>query len=260
MIQEIAAEHGLEVQAELYSSHPIQPAIAQFEQSDLAFILGSARRAGLDIWLSGNRLAMRDRRSAGDEIELAYGQGLLSFQARADLADQLKSLSVTGWDVQNKQVVEASAGDSAIQDELDSRHSGSQYLESSAARHERLPASLAADAQQAKALAEAAFWQRARRFVSGIALVQGNPHLRLGGRVHLQGLGPLFSGAYFIEKVRHLYDHQSGYRTELLVSRPGLEQQPRSRYPSRKPKGQVRKRSSKASPPSGKPGGRKLEP
>lgn len=259
LIQRIAAEHGLDVQAELHSSYASLPVIAQFEQSDLTFILESARRASLDIWLSGDRLMMRDRRSAEDEIELSYGQGLLSFEVRADLADQLNSLSVTGWDVQTKQVVEASASAGAIQDELDGRQGSSQYLESFAARHERLPASLAQDVREAEVLAKAALRERARRFVSGVAVAQGNPHPRLGGYVHFQGLGPLFSGAYFIEKVRHLYDRQSGYRTELQVSRPGLEQAHRSPRPTHKPKGKVQKRTPKAGPPSKKPGGRKLE-
>jgi hypothetical protein len=69
----------------------------------------------------------------------------------------------------------------------------------------------------------------------------------------------LFSGAYFIEKVRHLYDSQSGYRTELQVSRPGLELAHRSPRPTHKPKGKVQKRAPKAGSPSKKPGGRKLE-
>jgi len=259
LIQLIAAEHGLDVQAELHSSHASLPVIAQFEQSDLAFVLENARRASLDIWLIGDRLIMRDRRSAGDEIELSYGQGLLSFQVRADLVDQLNSLSVTGWDMQTKQVVEASAGTSAIQNELDGRQGANKYLESSAARHESLSSSLASDAQQAEALAETAFRQRARRFISGFAIAQGNPNLRLGSHVHLQGLGPLFSGTYFIEKSRHIFDHQSGYRTELHVSRPGLELAHRSPRPAHKPKGKVQKRSPKAGPPSKKPGGRNLE-
>ncbi len=145
----------------------------------------------------------------------------------------------------------------ALRDELDGRRSGSQHLlESFGERREHLPSSLPSTAEEARALAEAAFRWRGRQFVSGVVLAQGDPELRLGGRVDLDGLGNLFSGSYYIEKVRHLYDRQSGYRTELHVSRPGLEPARSGQKKGLPQKGKVQRRPSKAASTTKKPTGR----
>jgi phage protein D len=258
VIEAVASDHGLPVQANLHLSYPHLAALAQFEQSDLSFLFDCARRYGLDLWVRQGVLVMTDQRTGGNEIRLSYGEELSSFHARADLAEQVTSLTASGWDVQGKQVAAAVADVSAIQDELDSRRSGSQYLlEAYGERKEHLPDILPSNAAEAQALAEAAYRQRARRFVSGVALTEGNPDLQLGGRVELAGIGPLFSGSYTIERVRHLYDRQSGYRSELLVSRPGLEAKRGARPSKVKPKGQVQRRPSKVSLPAKKPVRRK---
>jgi hypothetical protein len=38
----------------------------------------------------------------------------------------------------------------------------------------------------------------------------------------LSGLGPLFSGKYYVAGVRHLFDGATGMRTEFTAERPGL--------------------------------------
>jgi hypothetical protein len=259
VFEAIASEHSLQVDMRLAASYPPYAVLAQFEQSDLSFVYDCARRAGIDIWVRQGVLEMSDDRRVGNEIQLTLGNNLISFQARADLAEQVTSLTASGWDVQAKRAISETADEGALRDELDGRRSGSQYLlESFGERREHLPASLSSNNAEAQALAEAAFRQRGRQFVSGVALAQGNPELRLGGRVDLLGLGKLFSGSYYIEKVRHLYDRQSGYRTELHVSRPGLEPARTAQKRGLPQKGTVQRRPSKAASTSKKPTGRKL--
>jgi hypothetical protein len=43
--------------------------------------------------------------------------------------------------------------------------------------------------------------------------------------VDLKGLGPLFSGKYYVVAVQHMFDGIHGLRTAFTVERPGLGQE-----------------------------------
>jgi phage protein D len=48
--------------------------------------------------------------------------------------------------------------------------------------------------------------------------------VRVGRTVEIQGLGPLFTGKYYLTDVRHVFDGAAGIRTEFTGERPGLGQ------------------------------------
>ena len=75
---------------------------------------------------------------------------------------------------------------------------------------------------EAQAQAEAAFRLIARRFVVGRGRAQADERLRVGTFVDLKGLGPLFSGKYYLSEVRHLFDGAGGLRSEFAAERPSL--------------------------------------
>jgi hypothetical protein len=64
----------------------------------------------------------------------------------------------------------------------------------------------------------------ARRFVVGHGTAETSSDLRVGSYVDLKGLGPLFSGKYYLSEVRHLFDNRNGLRSEFTAERPGLGQ------------------------------------
>jgi hypothetical protein len=48
------------------------------------------------------------------------------------------------------------------------------------------------------------------------------PPPRVGATIQLDGLGPLFSGDYYVAEVVHHFDGRQGLRTDLTVERPAL--------------------------------------
>ena len=76
--------------------------------------------------------------------------------------------------------------------------------------------------QEAQSRAEGLFRQMARRFVVGRGTAQTDAKLRVGARVELTGLGPMFSGKYHLAEVKHLFDAERGLRTEFVAERAGL--------------------------------------
>lgn len=222
IVRQIAQEHSL--QPDLSLSGPTHRAVVQANQSDLAFIRERARSVGAEVWVEGDRLRVKPRSErSGQAVELRYGANLLSFVVRADLAHQCTEVGVTGWDVQAKEAIDEMAGETAISSELDGGVSGSAVLSKALAeRRERVTAAAAATTAQARAWAEALYRERARRFVTGSGLADGDARLRVGARIKLSGLGSLFDGQYVIVQVRHTYDLANGFRSEFDVERPGL--------------------------------------
>ncbi len=223
LASQIAAEHGLT--AEVDAPGPRHRQLAQLNQSDLALLHERARAVDAELWLNGRHLHFQ-RRSArdGGRLELAYGAGLVRFEARADLASQRSEFVVGGWDVSAKGAVRATASDTALAAELGGDESGIAILRQALGeRRESLVHADALSQEMAQAQADMALRLAARRFVRGqgcTALPQ--PGLRVGCALDLQGLGPLFSGRWTATAVHHRFEATTGLRTEFEAERPGL--------------------------------------
>lgn len=223
LARRIAGDHGLGAAVDL--DGPTRAVTAQLNQSDLAFLRALARRDDGEVWLDGTTLHVARRPSrAGAPLELRYGSDLLSFSVRADLADQCTAVAVTGWDVAAKQAISERADRSTLGAELGSgQTAGSALLATAfAERTETLVRAEPLTGADARAVARAAYLERARRLVCGTGLSAGSATLRVGGTVSLTGLGRLFDGEYAVTRTRHMLDLVLGYRTEFDVERPGI--------------------------------------
>ena len=142
----------------------------------------------------------------------------------ADLAGQRSSVTVTGWDVAGKQryrsrpttarwrrsSAAATAASSVLRTALGERKE-TVSLDRSARQRER-----------PRRAPRHCSGRRARRFVRGHGIAETDAGLRVGAIVQLDGLGPLFSGDYYVAEVTHRFDAEHGLRTEFAVERPGL--------------------------------------
>ena len=222
VFNQIAGEHGLAPNVNLPTqNHKI---LSQINQSDLAFLRERARAVDADLWVENYRLnaQMRSNRSGG-ALRLTYQQGLREFTVIADLAGQRTTVHVNGWDVGSKSTLTHEATDSVLQAELNGDTSGANILKTAiGSRHDSISHTVPLSASEARAEAEAIFKMGARRFVIGQGVAETSGKLRVGNKVDLQGLGPMFSGNYYLTEVRHLFDNGRGIRTEFTAQRPGL--------------------------------------
>jgi phage protein D len=220
--RQIANDHSLTPEIDM--DGPTHRLVAQVNRSDLAFLRDRARSLGGEVWVEGSNLHASARQGrSGERLELTYGQRLMSFKVRADLAHQYSEVGVAGWDVSAKDAIDETADDSELGSELDGNISGSSILEQKLhSRKERLVRAVPVAGDEARSIARAMFLRQARRFVSGTALADGNPRIRVGAAIAFAGLGGLFSGTYYVCRVRHLFDYEQGFRTEFDVERPGL--------------------------------------
>jgi phage protein D len=225
---QIASNHGLSAQTDLPG--PTHAVLAQVNQSDLAFLRERARALGGEVWLDGDtlHLATRQSRKSGSSIELVYGANLRSFDIRADLALQRTRLSVSGWDVGQKQAIKEDAAASLLDAEVGSidgnpGEAGATILRKALGERADTVAHLApANASEARAIAEAWLRQINRRFLCGYGTADPDARLRPGARVDLKGLGKLFNGEYTVTEVCHRFDTREGARSEFAVERPWI--------------------------------------
>ena len=221
-MNEVISQHGLT--ADIDVDGPTHRVLVQVNQSDLAFLRERAAAVDAELWLDDSTVHVqaRARRDAGT-VTLTYGAELLEFTVLADLAHQRSKVKVSGWDVGNKEALDVEADESAVSSELDSRRSGGAVLgQALAERIERVGLNTPLSQEEAQALADAHYRRRARRFVAGTGVADGNPALQVGGTIDVLGVGPLFEGKYYTTLVRHTYDLVNAYRTTFQVERPGI--------------------------------------
>jgi uncharacterized protein len=220
VIQKVIADHGLSADV----SGPAEPqhaCVVQMNQTDLAFIRERARIIGAEIWADGQKVLVKPRkeRSAGS-LTLAYGETLLEFSVLADLTGQRSKVVVTGWDPVTKEPIKAEATSSVTDAERGSLKAGGSLL--AGERVEQLVHTMSVTDAEAKAIAEATYLRLARRFVTGTGLAAGDSRIKVGTKLTLKGVGPLFAGDYAVTEIRHTYSEQDGFLTQFRVERTGI--------------------------------------
>jgi len=191
---------------------------AQVDETDLAFLRRILVRLDADLQIVGEELHASPRDEVRRaELTLDVQQDLRTLEVSADLAHQVTSLSVRGWD--------ATQGRAVLAERSSGTHlgpgrgqAGAQVLaEAMAERPENLGHLTVETQEEADALAEAAFDRRARRFVQARGVTEGNPELRVGVHLTLGGIGRHFANDYYVVATRHLYDPEAGYQTEFTA-------------------------------------------
>jgi phage protein D len=222
VIRQIASQNGLTAQVDV--DGPTYKVLVQLNQSDLAFLRERTAAIGAELWIDNRTLYVqaRSRRDAG-QVSLTYGQDLLEFSVLADLSHQRSSVSVTGWSVADKAAINAQADQGVISNELAGGRSGSAVLAQALTQHQEAVVRATPLTQpEAQIMAEARYCARARSFVRGTGVVDGNIKVRVGASLSLSGLGPFFDGSYFVTCARHSFTLRDAFRTTFDAERPGI--------------------------------------
>lgn len=222
VLRQIASDHGLSTQFDLHGQ--TYPVLAQVNQSDLAFARDLARREDVQIWVDDAGLHAVPRPSRRDaSLALAWSGTLREFSVSADLAHQRTALAACGWDVSAKRATRYLADEAAVSSELGGKPSGAATLKTAfGARVDTLAHGVPTDDTHAQALAETSFRYLARRFVVGRGVAQTQASLRVGAKVTISGIGPLFEGDYTVTDTHIRFDQKLGLRTEFWCDRPAI--------------------------------------
>ncbi len=186
----------------------------QLNESDLAFLRRMLARYDGDVQVVGEELHVSPRGEVRrGSIELALHSQLRQAKLLADLAQQTTEVTVTGWNSEQGQRVRGSSRGANLGPGVG--RSGAQVLQQTLGDRPHHIGHLAvASDEEARAVADAAFDERARRFVVVEGTADGNPALRVGSHVTLTGLGR-FENTYYVVRTCHRYDMMRGYETDF---------------------------------------------
>jgi uncharacterized protein len=189
----------------------------QFNESDLHFLRRLLARYDADMQIVGTELHASPRNQAQrNSIEIDLKSQLKEVRVVADLSQQVTQVTATGWDYSQGQKVvvtslTTSLGPGAGQ-------TGSYWLQQAMApRYEQIGRFATLDSAEAQAIADADYAQRSRSFVVAHGISEGNPNLRVGSYLKLNGLGPRFSNTYYTNATVHHFDTTNGYETRFCA-------------------------------------------
>ena len=194
--------------------------VMQHNQSDFEFLSERARRIGYELIVKNKTLSFRPRKSDGSPVlTLHRDVELLDFNARLTTMGQVEKVSVQGWSAKDKEGLVAK---SAVGDERQMGGSASgpattrRAFAGTGATTVAVPVLGQAEADQ---LAHGWFSEMALNYVEGHGICIGEPKLRAGVLVQIEGVGRRFSGSYYVTSTEHSYRPSTGYRTAVGVRR-----------------------------------------
>jgi phage protein D len=215
VVRQIAAEHNLS--PDIDREFGVNLDWLQVGETDLAFVRRLCVTHGKRIRLTSTALVIEDGAQAGASapvLTLNCGADLINTRVLADLAHQRTAVRVTGFDLHAGQLIDETA--SSMSTLPGSGRDGPELLRQALTSYtEPLSHRAGWTSSEARALAQQALDDRARRFLRLRSTALGEPRLHSGVTVDLNGAGPRFSQRFVVSRVEHRFDLALGFRTEF---------------------------------------------
>jgi phage protein D len=225
--EQIAQRHKLKLAEGSTREGPENTIVMQRDMDDLQFLLWLAKRNDFEaaIVIENHKAALyfgkpRDKRGpeAIKQVNLTWGESLVSFTPRLSIGSQVSKVTVRAWDSRTKQKIEYTATFADLKAKGNGK-SGAQILEEKEdAKTERIVDRAVQSQEEAKQLAIQLLAETANQFLTGSGEAMGEPAIRPLTIVKLGGLGSRYNGEYYVSKCDHVYG-ASGYSTTFDVER-----------------------------------------
>jgi phage protein D len=219
---QIASDAGLRPQVE--DSKVTLPYVLQHNQTDLDFLTTRARRINFEVSMKDRNLLFRPRKiSDSAELTLHREVELLDFRPRLTSLGQVPALEVRGWDPTKKQEIigTAGAGDEPRLmggSRSGPSNSGKAFGTTASAR----VTSPVQSKDEADEMAKRGFGEMALAYIRADGRCIGEPRLRAGTVVKIEGIGTRFSGSYYVTSTEHAFGPSKGYRTQFSARRNSI--------------------------------------
>lgn len=204
--------------AEVHDAGGIQPFVQQSNETDWEFLWRLANRVGCEVVVREGELSFRPA-GGGEPAEprtLRYGETLLSFRPRLTGVQQVDEVVVRSWDHTTKRAIEAVARPDRPRSAIGvGRDAVASALGGGAITISDAPVG---DQSEADALARSVMDRIANAYLEAEGTCRGDPALRAGGSVTVEGVGTRFSGTYRLTSTVHAFRGSAGYETRFRVS------------------------------------------
>lgn len=224
VINQVAQGAGLT--AEVEATPVTQDVLCQWNLTDADFILQRAAALGLEVFHDGTKLQVRKPKlDDGAAVTLEWHDKLKTFHVVLSMESQQKDLKVSSWDMKQKQAISATVAKGRERSMMGGTVQGAKLAEEGLkAGTTWLPrVDTAVTQAHVDAFAEGLYARRAERFVTGEGSCEGEPLVRRGKVIRLEGIGNYLSGPYYVTRAIHTVLIGSGYTTTFRVKRTAVK-------------------------------------
>jgi phage protein D len=214
IVRQIASDAGLRAECDI----DMRGTFHQLNLSDFNFLHALSARFATTVRLEGDTLVMKREDAAGDPILLKIDGNLRRLSVRFSTVRQPGKAKVSGYDLK------AGEAFTKIRDRLSGVFDGETAADF-VTDEELFPRPHPRSAGEAEAYARGAFDAVALNFLTGEAVINGDPDCRPGRVVSVEGADARFNGEYKIVSATHRFDSTHGYETFLMIARGWIRRQ-----------------------------------
>ncbi|NYT10295.1 MAG: phage late control D family protein [Methanosarcinales archaeon] len=225
IVRKIAKSHNLgegEIDATI---KPCEKVIQSPGESDYSFLRRLADRLGYEFFIRNKKLYFRAARDQSEKaISLKWGKEIISFNPRMSMARTVSKVTVRGHN--QRDPARPIIGTATLEDlgfKESKAESGAEMIkacfkdEVEISEHD-LPI---CDEGDARTLAKALLIKANNSLIEGSCECIGNPNIRPGIVLTIEGIGKRFSGRYYVKSTKHSID-EKGYTVYFNLRRGGI--------------------------------------
>lgn len=193
--------------------------VLQNNQTNMEFLLARAERIGYQVYAAEGSLYFK----AGDYSqrggpELSLGETLRTFRPCWKATHQADQMTVKGWDPKGKEAITGQATPNRSLNQGGMMQTGGDTANRAFGSAEAVVVNQPVfTTDEANALATGLSNDISREFVEAEGVCAGDPRVKAGWKVTIEGVGRRFSGEYFVTSATHVYN-ESGYETTFSIS------------------------------------------
>lgn len=215
MIRKIAGEAGLT--AQVSSTSVVHEFFQQSNETDWDFAWRLALMHDYEVVVDDAKLCFREaNKGDGAPVSLKWQDNMVSFRPRMSGVQQPTSVTVRSWDIKGKQNVSGTASGATTTSKagVDRAKVANDLGGGSTTVADRV----ATTSAEADELAKSTLNRLADAFYEADGVAFGNPSVKAGAKVKVEGVGKTFSGTFTVSSATHVFRGGSGYQTSFQIS------------------------------------------
>jgi phage protein D len=215
MASKIASENGL--QGKVTSTTNVHEFFQQSDETDWDFLWRVALMEDYEVVVEDTALNFRPANKAqGKATTLKWQTELKTFRPRVSGVQQIQTVQARAWDPKGKKPVNGSASSATTTSKAGTQQS--QVSSASGGGTSLLGDRVAFNAGEANQLAKSTLNRQADAFYEADGVAFGNPAIKAGSQVQIQGVGNKFGGTFTVSTATHRYRGATGYDTHFQIS------------------------------------------
>jgi phage protein D len=215
MIKKVASEAGLT--PKVTATTVVHEFFQQSNETDWDFAWRLALMHDYEVVVTDNALEFRPAgQTAGAATSLRWQDTLISFRPRMSGVQQPTTVNVRAWDPKGKTNVTGSAASAQTTSQAGVQRS--KVANDLGGGTTAVTDRVAANNGEAGEIAKATLNRLADAFYEADGVAFGNPAIKAGSKVKVDGVGTQFSGEFTVTSSTHSYRGATGYQTSFQIS------------------------------------------